>query len=167
MAALNPARRAIVPSGGGETVRAQFKGLVLVLRATAVLFLLALVGAVLPESWMKVVYEWGELGPWPGGALLVYLARAVSVLYAFYGILTLYLSFDVRRYLPLIRFMAIIGFPFAPVMFVVIWAAGLPAVWAVSETTSILVISALWYAASKPAKLTNAAEPGAADPVRM
>ena len=137
--------------------------LVLVLRATAVLFLLAFVGAALPEGWMKAVYEWGgELGPWPGGALLVYLARAVSILYGFYGLLALYLSFDVRRYLPLIRFMAIVGFPFAPVMFVVIWAAGLPMVWAVSESTSILVISALWYVASRPAGLANAAEPGAA-----
>jgi len=141
--------------------------LVLVLRATGVLFLLALVGAALPESWMKAVYEWGGLGPWPGGALLVYLARAVAILYGFYGLLALYLSFDVRRYLPLIRFMAIVGFPFAPVMFVVIWAAGLPTVWAVSEPMSIVVISALWYVASRPAGLANAAEPGAApDPAR-
>jgi len=148
-------------------VAVPFGWLVFVLRATAVLFLLALVGATLPESWMKAVYEWGELGPWPGGALLVYLARAVSILYGFYGLLTLYLSFDVRRYLPLIRFMAIVGFPFAPVMFVVIWAAGLPTVWAVSEPTSIVVISALWYVASRPAGLANAAEPGATpDPAR-
>lgn len=76
--------------------------MVLVLRATAVLLLLAFVGAALPESWMKAVYEWGGLGPWPSGALLVYLARAVPILYGFYGILALYLSFDVRRYLPLI-----------------------------------------------------------------
>jgi len=133
--------------------------LVLVLRATAVLFLLAFVGAVLPESWMKAVHEWGGLGPWPGGALLVYLARALSILYGFYGMLALYLSFDVRRYLPLIRFMAIVGFPFAPVMFVVLWTAGLPTVWAVSEPASIVVISALWYVASRPAGLGEAAEP--------
>src|SRR5438128_1046917 len=110
----------------------QFRWLVLVLRATAALLLLAFVGAVLPESWMKMVYECGELGPWPGGALLVYLARAVSILYGFYGLLALYMSFDVQRYLPLIRFMAIASFPFAPVMFIVIWSAGLPTVWAVS-----------------------------------
>jgi hypothetical protein len=34
----------------------------------------------------------------------------------------------VPRYLPLIRFLAIIGFPFAPVMFAVIWTAGLPTI---------------------------------------
>jgi hypothetical protein len=136
--------------------------LVLVLRATAVLFLLAFAGVVMPESWMKTVYEWDGLGPWPGGALLVYLARAVSMLYGFCGLLALYLSFDVRRYLPLIRFLAIVGFPFAPVMFVVIWAAGLPTVWAVSEPAGILVISALWYVASRPAGLDRTAEAGAA-----
>ena len=141
--------------------------LVLALRATAVLLLLAFAGAALPEGWMKAAYESGGLGPWPGGALLVYLARAVSFLYGFYGVLTLYLSFDVQRYRPLVRFLAVASFPFAPVMFVVIWAAGLPAVWAVSESTSILVISALWYVASKPARLANAAEQDAApDPAR-
>jgi hypothetical protein len=139
-----------------------------VLRATAALLLLAFVGAALPESWMKAVYEWGGLGPWPSGALLVYLARAVALLYGFYGLLALYLSFDVRRYLPLIRFMAVASFPFAPVMFVVIWAAGLPMIWAVSEATSIVVLSALWYVASRPAGLANDAEPGAAhDRVRV
>jgi hypothetical protein len=141
---------------------------VLVLRATALLLLLAFVGAALPESWMKAVYEWGGLGPWPGGALLVYLARALAILYGFYGLLALYLSFDVQRYLPLIRFMAVASFPFAPVMFVVIWAAGLPMIWAVSESTSIVFISALWYLASRPAGRANAAEPGATqDHVRV
>lgn len=136
-----------------------FGWLVFVLRATGVLLLLAFVGAALPESWMKAVYESGELGPWPGGALLVYLARAVSLLYGFFGLLALYLSFDVRRYLPLIRFMALVSFPFAPVMFLVIWMAGLPTFWAVCEPMSILVISALWwYLASRSAKLAKAAE---------
>jgi hypothetical protein len=132
-------------------VSAPFGRLVLVLRATAVLLLLGLVGAALPESWMKAVHEWGGLGPWPGGALLLYLARVVSILYGFYGMLTLYLSFDVRRYLPVIRFMALAGFPLAPVIFAVIWSAGLPTVWAVSEPASILALSALWYVASQPA----------------
>lgn len=130
--------------------------LVVVLRATAVLLLVAFVGASLPESWMKAVHEWGELGPWAGGALLVYLARVVSLLYGFFGLLALYMSFDVRRYRPLVRFMAAVSFAFVPIMFVVIWSAGLPTVWAVGEPASILLISALWYVASAPAK---AAEP--------
>ena len=131
---------------------APFGRLVLVLRATAVLFLLAFVGAAMPESGMKAVYEWrGELGPWPGGALLLYLARVVSILYGFHGLLALYMSFDVRRYLPLIRFMAVVSLLFVPVMFVVIWTTGLPTVWLVSEPVSILVISALWYVTSRPA----------------
>ena len=124
---------------------ARYDGLVFVLRASGVLFLLAFAGAALPESWMKAVFEWGDLGPWPGGALLIYLARAVSILYGFYGLLVFFVSFDVPRYVPQIRFMAIVSLPFAPIMFVVIWAAGLPMIWAVSESTSILVISALWY----------------------
>ena len=137
-------------SGGGETMSEPSRWLVLVVRATGVLFLLAFVGAALPESWMKAVYEWGERGAWPGGALLLYLARVVSLLYGFLGLLALYLSFDVTRYRPLIRFMAVVGFPFVPVMFGVIWAAGLPTVWAVGEPAGILVISALWYIASGP-----------------
>jgi hypothetical protein len=135
-----------------------FGWLVFVLRATAVLLLLAFIGAALPESWMKAVYELGDLGPWPGGAPLLYLTRALSMLYGFIGLLTLYLSLDVRRYLPLIRFMAIVSFPFAPVMFVVIWAAGLPTVWADSEPTGIVLISALWYVLSRPGEIVEDAE---------
>ncbi len=132
--------------------------LVVVLRATAAFFLLAFVGAVLPESWMRAVYEWEDkLGPWPGGVLLLYLARTLSLSYGFYGLLALYMSFDVERYRPLIRFMALVSFPFAPAMFAVIWSAGLPTPWLVSEPVSILVISALWYAASRPIQATEAA----------
>ena len=54
---------------------------VLVLRVTGALFLLAFIGAALHESWMRALYEWeGRLGPWPGGALLLYLARELSLL---------------------------------------------------------------------------------------
>jgi hypothetical protein len=132
--------------------RATFGWLVLVLRGTAVLLLFAFVGAALPERWLKAVHEWGDLGPWPGGPLLVYLVRVVSLLYGFWGLLALYLSFDVRRYLPFIRFLAITGFLFVPVMFAVIWTAGLPTVWLVSEPTAILILSALWYLACERAR---------------
>jgi hypothetical protein len=46
--------------------------------------------------------------------------------------------------------MAVVGFPFVPVMIGVIWAAGLPTVWAVSEPAGILVINTLWYITSGP-----------------
>jgi hypothetical protein len=111
--------------------------------------LLAFIGAVLPERWMKSIYELGEQGPWPSAPLVVYLARVVSLLYGFLGLLALYLSFDVERYRPFVRFMALVSFPFVPVMFVVIWSAGLPTIWLVSEPTGILIISALWYAAAR------------------
>lgn len=62
----------------------------------------------------------------------------MSILYGVFGLLALYLSFDVRRYMPLIRFRAAVSLPAAPVMFVVIWTAGLPAIWAVWESMSIL-----------------------------
>jgi hypothetical protein len=138
---------------------APFSRLVLVLRATAVGLLWAFVGAALPEGWMKAVHEWGGLGPWPGGPLLVYLARVVSIWYGFIGLLALYMSFDVRRYLPLIRFIAVVSVLFAPVMLAVIWTAGLPTIWAVSEPVSIVVISALWYVTSRPAGPANTSEP--------
>jgi hypothetical protein len=123
--------------------------LVIVLRVTAVLLLLAFIGTLLPERVMRSIYESGDSGPWPGGPLVLYLARVVSILYGFLGVLTLYLSFDVERYRPLVRFLALISFPFVPVMFLVIWSAGLPTIWLVSEPVGILIISALWYTASR------------------
>jgi len=47
----------------GKSMSASSRRLTLILRATAVLLLLAFIGALLPERVMRSIYESGEIGP--------------------------------------------------------------------------------------------------------
>jgi hypothetical protein len=78
--------------------------LVLLLRLVGGVCLLALVPLWMPRAWMDAGHRWLDLGPFPDAPIAEYLARSVSSLSAFYGGLLIALSFDVRRYVLVIRY---------------------------------------------------------------
>jgi len=80
--------------------------LVLLLRLIGGVCLLALFSLWMPRSWIDAGHRWLGLGGFPAEPIAEYLARSVSALSAFYGGLLVALSFDVRRYSPLIRYQA-------------------------------------------------------------
>jgi hypothetical protein len=80
--------------------------LVLLLRIVGSVCLLALVALWMPRSWIDAGHRGLGWGPFPAAPIAEYLARSVSALSAFYGGLLIVLSFDVRRYSPLIRYQA-------------------------------------------------------------
>lgn len=120
--------------------------LALVLRVFSVPLLCALPCALLPFAWMDVVHRELGLGALPPDPIVHYLARSCSLLYAMHGALLLFASFDVRRYLPLIRFVAALGIAFGVGMVWVDHAAGLPAHWQWMEGAVIIAESGvlLW-----------------------
>jgi hypothetical protein len=69
--------------------------------------LFALVSLWMPRSWIEAGHRWVGWGEFPAVPIAVYLVRSVSALSAFYGGLLIALSFDVRRYTPLIRYQAV------------------------------------------------------------
>ena len=81
--------------------------LVLLLRLVGGVCLLALVSLWMPQSWIDAAHRWLGWGQFPAAPVAYYLARSVSALCAFYGGLLIALSFDVRRYSPLIRYQAV------------------------------------------------------------
>lgn len=83
------------------------RALALVLRAVGCLDLLALLAAAMPQHWMDQAHRWLGLGTLPAGPIVGYLARSASVLYALHGATIVFISFDVERYAPLIRFLAL------------------------------------------------------------
>jgi hypothetical protein len=85
--------------------RAVERGLVL-LRLVGGVCLLALVSLWMPRSWIDAGHRWLGWGAFPASPIAEYLARSVSSLCAFYGGLLIALSFEVRRYSPLIRYQA-------------------------------------------------------------
>lgn len=117
--------------------------LVVFLRGTAAVLLLALPAVFLPHSWMNAVHELMGLGPLPGGPLVGYLTRSASALYASLGLLYLYLSFDPRRWLDLIVVLAWIKVGFGTTVLMVDLLEGMPWYWIAAEGPFILLHSAL------------------------
>jgi len=103
------------------------------LRAIGALDLAALVAVFMPASWHDHFHAGAGLGSLPHLPVVLYLARSASALYAVYGALLLFLSFDVVRYLPVIRFLVRIALIHAAVLVGIDINAGLPPWWAAAE----------------------------------
>lgn len=80
--------------------------LIYLLRFGGVLLASALFAVFLSDARMAATHRWLGLGDYPDAPLTSYLTRSVSILYAFHGVLLLVLSTDVRRYRPVLRFVA-------------------------------------------------------------
>jgi hypothetical protein len=129
------------------------KLLTLLLRISAAVTLLAFPCALLPVAWMDWTHQQLGLGELPRGPILLYLARSLSLMYGMHGAITLTLSLDVRRYLPVIRVLALLMVLFAGAMVLVDLDAGLPWYWIAGEGPSLAVFYGLvaWSAFRVPA----------------
>ena len=121
------------------------------LRAYALVLLLALPATVVPTSWLATAHEWLGLGPWPDLPLLEYLARSASGVYASFGGIALLASFDVRRFRPIILFIAWLSVPGALYLFVLGWAIHMPKWWVAVEGPMVILSAVPLFVLSKPA----------------
>jgi hypothetical protein len=120
--------------------------LALALRVCGGVTLLALPCAVMPRSWMEATHAVLGLGEMPSGPIVDYLARSMSLLYAFFGVLALVLASDVRRYRPLIETVAILSILLGPAFLAVDLSAGLPWHWVLGDGPVVVAIGVgLWY----------------------
>jgi hypothetical protein len=124
------------------------KALVVLLRIGGVLTLLALGAAFMPHAWMDAVHRALGLGELPRIPIIGYLTRSLSAMYALHGALVLFLSFDVRRYLPAIRFLSVLAIMFGAGLIVLDVYVGLPQEWVLGEGPFVMVLGAvlLWLA---------------------
>ena len=107
------------------------------LRLGAVVLLLAFGAVFLPVAWMSSSHAALGLGAFPRSALVDYLTRSISALYAIKGGLYLVLSTDVVRYAPVIGYVAWSTVGFGLLMVGVDLHAGMPWYWTFGETASI------------------------------
>ena len=117
--------------------------LIVVLRLSAVALLTALPAAFLPFGWMAAIHRWIGLGELPDVPIIGYLTRSTSGMYALHGALVLYMSFDVRRYMPLIRFTAMVGIAFGAGVLLVDWRAAMPLHWTIAEGPFVIALNAV------------------------
>lgn len=116
------------------------------LQVLALLDLLALLAVVMPRESMAQVHAWLGLGSLITEPVTIYLARTVSLLYAFQGATFWHLSGDVRKYRALIAFWGRLTLVGAGVFLVIDIMAGLPWWWAVGELLCLIAIggSLVW-----------------------
>ena len=113
--------------------------LVLVLRFSGVVLLLAFAAVFLPVTWMAAAHRWLGLGKFPSFPIVDYLTRSISILYGIKGGLYLLLSTDVRRFRPVIVYSAWAAIGFGLAMLVIDVRAGLPWTWTFGEGPFIIL----------------------------
>jgi hypothetical protein len=114
--------------------------LAVVLRFTAGVLLLALAPVFFPQAWMAAINRAIGLGELPDMAIIGYLTRSLSAMYAFHGALVLYISLDVRRYRSLIICLAGVGMVFGAFMLSLDVRLGMPLPWTLCEGPFIFVL---------------------------
>lgn len=135
------------------------------LRGLGVLDICALFAFAMPREWIAIGHSFTGLGELPPGALVAYLVRSASFLYALHGALMIYLSFDVPRYWSFIRFFASLKVLHGVAMFSIDVREGMPLWWMIFEGpafafTGIIVLAA--QAFESRAKCKSATDTGLA-----
>lgn len=116
------------------------------LRFCGVMMLLALPAVFFSAAVMDAVHQSLGLGKLPEGPIVLYLARALSVFYAGFGMLTLLISSDTARYRPIITWWGLVSIVLGGLLVAIEWSAGLPAAWMTGEFLASVVAGAavLW-----------------------
>jgi hypothetical protein len=119
------------------------KVLVVLLRLAGVLLLTAVIPAVMPFAWMKDIHRALGMGELPEGPIMGYLTRSLSAMYAMHGALVFFVSLNVRRYLPVVKFLAVLGVIFGTGMLVLDVMVGMPPSWIAGEGPFIIVLGGI------------------------
>jgi hypothetical protein len=122
------------------------KSLVWFLRLSAVMFLAATPFVFVPTAWMDAIAQSYGLASLPDLPLMGYLTRHLSALYACMGASYWYISTDLRRFMPLVRFTVPLTFLQALVIVGIDIAVAMPLSWIVGEAISMFVWTLiLWW----------------------
>jgi hypothetical protein len=103
----------------------------------------AIAGVFMPVSLMAAVHAWLGLGTMPDGALVPYLARSLSAFYVVHGGVMMVCATDVRRYAPMIAYLAWAGIAFAVMVTVLDTMTGFPWYWTLIEGPGLIVLSVI------------------------
>lgn len=101
----------------------------------------ATIGMFMPVSLMRTIHSWLGLGAMPDGLVVPYLARSLSAFYVVHAGVMLICSSDVRRYAPMILYLAWAGIVFAAYLTVLDVRAGFPWFWWVIEGPGLIALS--------------------------
>lgn len=142
----NPPDPALLSSMTNPLAETPKQQLILLLRLIALVTFLAFGAAVMPEKWIREASEFLGFDPFPQSPLTYYLARHLSVLYGFVGVLLWIAANDFERYQPLVRRLAVLTIAFGVLQALVDAMSSLPWWWTLTESTStVLGGILLWW----------------------
>jgi hypothetical protein len=107
--------------------------LAILLRVSGTITLTAVVAVLMPRGWMAATHLWLNLGTFPEGPIVEYLARSLSAFYAMFGGMLIVVSFDVRRHARVIAYFAAVMIAFGATMCVIDTLIGMPSYWRTME----------------------------------
>lgn len=116
-----------------------------VLRAHALVLLLALVPIFFPFEWMDKIHGWLGLGELPEARITQYLTRSLSLVYALHGAVCLALTMNMKKYLPFIQLVAGFHFVFGGLSLAIDLNAGMPWFWTIGEGPMIMLFAIFIY----------------------
>ena len=122
------------------------------------MLLAAIVPVFFSYSLMNRLHGLLGLGELPQTVIVDYLTRSVSMIYVLHGAICFFLTFDLRRYLPLIRFIAVMHFLFGWMVFGIDLVAKLPLFWTIGEGPMVALFGTFifFYAGSCQAEIEQA-----------
>jgi hypothetical protein len=126
--------------------------LLLLLRFLGVVALSALVGVLMPTSWMVITHRWMGLGEMSTHPVVEYLARSLSAFHVFLGALCLVLASNVERYLSLIGFLGVVFFFLGVTFTGICLATGMPWWWTALEGPHELLVGAAMFLLARAIK---------------
>jgi hypothetical protein len=109
------------------------RALVWLLRLSGTVLLSAFGAVLLPTEWMASTHHWLGMGEFPQAAVTDYLARSVSALYGFHGVLILLVASDPVRYQRIVRYLGVMDIVFGLTMLAIDLHAGMPGMWTLFE----------------------------------
>lgn len=130
------------------------------LAITGVGLMFAALAVVMPRQWMAVGHAWLGLGEFPDRPITVYLARSTSLLYAVHGSLMLFVSFDLKRYWPMVRLFGWLHIVIGLTMLGIDLTSPMPWYWTAFEGVPVALagVLILWLWSKSPMPESNVGE---------
>ena len=118
----------------------QLRILSALLRFGGVVVIMAFPTMLLPAEWMAAAHRWLGLGELPRAPVVDYLARSVSALYGFHGVLLLIVARDPQRYRPIVQYLAAMNILLGAMLLAIDLHVGMPAWWTLAEGPGIIAL---------------------------
>src|SRR5262245_58815407 len=114
----------------------------------------AVFAALLPTEWMAATHAALGIGTMPRAAIIEYMTRSISLLYAIHGGVIVLASTDVRRFAPLITYLAMADGLMGLLLIAVDVYAGLPWYWTAVEGPAVTVTAVILLVLNRRAQRT-------------